>query len=55
MKIVLTKYDVENETFVPPHLFVIPMTRMLLSWSTPSILERSWFTTVSFTPLLLPA
>ncbi len=31
-------------------LLVMPMTRILLSWSTPSILESSWFTTVSFTP-----
>lgn len=31
-------------------LFVIPIMRMLLSWSTPSILDKSWFTTVSPTP-----
>lgn len=30
-----------------------PMTRMLLSCSTPSILDRSWLTTVSCTPVLL--
>ena len=34
---------------------VIPMTRMLLSWSTPSILDSNWLTTVSLTPLELPA
>lgn len=30
-----------------------PITRMLLSCSTPSILDRSWLTTVSCTPVLL--
>lgn len=29
-----------------------PMTRMLLSCSTPSILDSSWLTTVSWTPVL---
>lgn len=29
------------------------MTRMLLSCSTPSILDSSWLTTVSCTPVLL--
>lgn len=29
-----------------------PMTRILLSCSTPSILDNSWLTTVSWTPVL---
>ena len=29
-----------------------PMTRMLLSWSTPSIFDSSWLTTVSWTAVL---
>mmetsp|Transcript_28842 Transcript_28842/g.84551 ORF Transcript_28842/g.84551 Transcript_28842/m.84551 type:complete len:375 (-) Transcript_28842:179-1303(-) len=33
---------------------VMPMRRMLLSASTPSILESSWLTTVSCTPVLSP-
>lgn len=35
-------------------LLVMPITRMLLSCSTPSILASSWLTTVSWTPVLLP-
>ena len=31
---------------------IIPITRMLLSCSTPSILDSNWFTTVSWTPVL---
>lgn len=30
----------------------LPMTKILLSCSTPSIFARSWFTTVSWTPVL---
>jgi hypothetical protein len=33
-------------------LLVIPMMRMLFKLSTPSILERSWLTMLSFTPVL---
>ena len=33
---------------------VIPMTRILLSCSTPSILDNNWFTTVSWTPVPPP-
>lgn len=32
-------------------LLVIPITRMLLRESTPSIIERSWLTTLSLTPV----
>lgn len=34
----------------PAHLLVMPMSRMLLSASTPSILVSSWLTSVSCTP-----
>jgi hypothetical protein len=30
----------------------MPMMRMLFKLSTPSILERSWLTMLSFTPVL---
>lgn len=33
------------------HLFVMPMSRMLLSASTPSILVSSWLTMVSWVPV----
>ena len=35
------------------HLLVMPISRMLFSASTPSILVSSWLTTVSWTPLPL--
>lgn len=36
-------------------LFVMPMSRILFSWSTPSSLLSSWFTTLSPTPVPPPA
>ncbi|KAH3685448.1 hypothetical protein WICPIJ_003563 [Wickerhamomyces pijperi] len=35
-------------------LLVIPMTKMLFNWSTPSILANNWFTTLSATPVPSP-
>ena len=50
--IVSSKEEKEDCTLNGAYLLVMPMMRMLLRLSTPSILDSSWFTIESATPVL---